>query len=132
MLRLPGLEYRTITKVFFDLPSMWPTITFIVTSPLNTIPPLTVFKYLLMDRFHFVFLRHGKSAGICWAKLYFGGVQLLHHRPPSVEKHWGSRHSEGEECRYPPGAPAHRRRSGRDSHHLHAATVKRDLLDVAE
>src|SRR5438105_2364994 len=63
MLGLPGLEYGTIAKVFFNLPSMWPTRTFIVTSPLNTIPPLTVFKYLLMDRFHFVFLRHGKSAG---------------------------------------------------------------------
>jgi len=84
MLGLPSLEYRTITKVFLDLPGMWPTIAFVVPSPFNTIQPLSVFKHLLMDCFYFVLLCHDGSAGICWAKLYFGGVQLLHHRSPSV------------------------------------------------
>ena len=85
VLGLPSLEYQTITQVFFQLP----TLAFaVVPSPFDTIQPLSFLKHLLMDCFYFVLLRHDKSAGICWAKLYFDGVQPLHHRPPSVEEHW--------------------------------------------
>ena len=87
MLGLPSLEYRTITKVFLDLPGMWPTIAFVVPSPFNTIQPLTVFKHLLMDCFYFVLLCHDGSAGICWAKLYVVcNYYTTDHRP--WEEHW--------------------------------------------
>jgi len=104
VLSFPSQKNITILQILFKLPSMRPTVAFLIkTSPLNSKEQLIVFEYLVMYSFDlpliiplsFVFVRcrllfsrhcdvKGRALGNCWALLILGGVLLT---TPQISEH---------------------------------------------